>query len=157
MEIFLFVSYETSTGFAYAKLAKARFVAAGYKAWVWHDDRTTGEYLHEEIADQIDGCAYVVYINTDGSHDSGGQKFERNTALALQKMPHVISLSGSTLSPVLASCNRVPTDVAGFETACDGLAEELRQRAQLGVQPTRTVAESTLLTSSKPPATGSFQ
>lgn len=147
------MSYETTTGYAYAKLAKSRFVAAGYETWVWHDNRTTGEYLHEEIADQIDDCLYVVYLNTNRSHGSAGQKFERNTALALQKVPHVISLSGSTLSPVLSSCNRIPTDEAGFENACDRLAAELQRRAQVTVRPTKIVGELEKLLAEQIPGT----
>ena len=128
--IWLFVSYETDTGLAYAKLAKARFRVAGLNAWVWHEDRTIGEYTHEEIADKINEYNHFVYICTDGSHESEGQKFERGVALALKVDPLVIALAGARVSPVLANRNRTPTRPAHFEDACAEVATEIHRREQ---------------------------
>jgi hypothetical protein len=133
----VFVSYETNTGLVYAKLAKARLNVAGYSAWVWHDDRRTGAYTHEEIADKIAECHHFVYICTKDSHGSRGQKYERGTALALNKVPFVITVDRAYVSPVLATHNLVETTTENFERDCDKLAAELSAQQKIS----RPVAE----------------
>jgi hypothetical protein len=124
----------------YAKLAKIRFGEAGYRAWVWHEDSVLGQYTHEEIANQIDYSDHFVYINSSASHGSGGQQFERSTALALNKTPLVLKMDGAYLSPVLAACNRIHTNAAGFEGACDKLADQVSRLQDVRVP---SVADTT--------------
>lgn len=129
----VFVSYETKGGLAYARLLKARLRSAELGAWVWHDDKTIGEIRDEEIANKIFELPHFVYICTDNSHESSGQKDERGLARTLGRVPVVVELEGAFVSPLLKARVRIPTTPALFERACDEVAEEIQRREQIRV------------------------
>ena len=128
--IWVFVSYETDTGLAYARLMKAKLKTAGIEAWVWHDDRTIGEVRDEEIANKIFEFRRFVYICTHKSHESAGQREERGLARSLSINPVVVTFDESFVSPIFISRNWIPTTHESFEDACHEVGQEIHRREQ---------------------------
>ena len=105
---------------------------AGHNGWVWHDDSKIGEYTLEEIADNIKAFHHFLYVCTAASHESEGQKKERNWALTFGKDPIVIMFDRRDVSPVLALQTHIPATNVDFQRACDAAAVEITKR--LGVK-----------------------
>ena len=131
--IWVFVSYETDGGLGYARRMKAKLKVAGIEAWVWHDDKTIGEIRDEEIANKIYEFRRFVYICTQESHESEGQKEERGLARSLHINPVVVVFKGSFVSPIYINRNHIPTTPASFEDACDEVGREFHRREQVRV------------------------
>jgi hypothetical protein len=126
--IWVFVSYETDGGLGYARRMKAKLKVAGIEAWVWHDDRTIGEVRDEEIANKIHEFRRFVYICTQESHESQGQREERGLARSLSINPVIVTFDESFVSPIFFSRNWIATTPASFEDACDNVGEEIHGR-----------------------------
>lgn len=133
VEHWVFVSYETGTGLNLARLAKMRLQTAGYSGWVWHDDSPFGEYSLEVIAENVKAFPDFLYVCTAASHESEGQKRERNWALTFNKDPIVIAFDLGDVSAVLAHCHVIKTTNVEFQDACDSAATEITRRNNVRV------------------------
>jgi len=120
----VFISYSTEDGLDLALEAAHVFGENGMYSWVWHRDRKSGEYTFDEIAENIRDCDYVLYVCTESSAGSRGQRFERNTALAFEKDIWVIPLDGAQVPPALVCRNRNPISASAFKDECQKLVDE---------------------------------
>jgi hypothetical protein len=123
----VFISYSTTDGLELAMKADAVFSQEGFKTWVWHRDRRSGAYTHDEIAECIRDCDYILYICTESSHDSGGQRFERGQALTRDKDIWVIALDRAYVPPALFCFNQNVISVDEFTDECQKLVDESKR------------------------------
>ena len=72
-----FISYCDNDGLQFASNAASVLEANGHKAWYFNRNKTPGIQLIDDITQQIrHWCNKILYICTDGSFSSGGQRRE---------------------------------------------------------------------------------
>jgi hypothetical protein len=125
--MFVFISYSTEDGLDLALQAANVLGANQLDSWVWHRDRRSGDYTFDEIAENIRDCDYVLYICTQSSVSSRGQRFERNTALAYEKDIWVIPLDRAYVPAALRGRNQNPICISAFKGECQKLADESKR------------------------------
>jgi hypothetical protein len=123
----VFISYSSVDGLEFALDAAAVLGENSIDPWVWHRDRKSGEYTFDEIAENIRDCDYVLYICTESSAGSRGQRFERNTALAFEKDIWVITLDRAHVPPALVSKNQNVISTDEFTGECQKLVDESKR------------------------------
>jgi len=127
----VFISYKDSEALEYATEAKRVFEGCGYATWVWHCDRRSTVYVFEEIEESVRACDFFLYICTQGSHDSWGQRYERNMALNYEKIPTILTFSPDFVSGMLKPFDRRPVSSETFSEECQNVAEGLRCQEKL--------------------------
>jgi hypothetical protein len=123
----VFISYSTADGLELARKADAVFGEEGFSTWYWHRDRRSGAYTFDEIAERVRDCDYVLYICTESSGDSGGQRFERNQALARDKDIWVIAMDRAYVPSALFAFNQNVISTDEFTGECQKLADESKR------------------------------
>jgi hypothetical protein len=130
----VFVSYEYEEARRYADQAKEAFESQGYRTWVWHHDRKTHGYVHDDIMDAIEDCDFFLYICTQGSDASTGQSFERDYALGCGKDPPILLAFDDKYIPRMHKKRQVyhnPVTEGNFTEVCAQVADDLSSRPQL--------------------------
>jgi hypothetical protein len=123
----VFVSYETTGGKDLATEAFVTFRQLGVAAWVWHLHKTSGGYLHTEIADRIGDADFVLFLCTSGTSDSPGQRFEMNNALSREKSVWAMTMDRRYVPAVLAGFVQDVTPLELFSATCKHLIDQWEQ------------------------------
>jgi len=123
----VFISYDTKTGAELALEAKLLCEGHGIEAWMWAVDRELGALLFSELAEQIGKCTVFLYVCTvlEDPHDDGGQRWEYNTAMTMNKHIDVLTSDKSLVPPALVSRNYEEFTPKTFHSKCEKIIGQI--------------------------------
>lgn len=125
----VFISYPGNDGLEIAKQAEGILKQFGYKPWVFESHNTWGSIIFEDIMHRIRRWSQVLlYICTDSSLDSSGQRFEVAHAL---RNPNVkilpIVLDKATIPEVIDIIGYKRLQKIHFESQFKNICQNLSQ------------------------------
>ncbi len=123
----VFISYEMAGAKQLAEVVFEAYREIGVSSWVWHLHRRSGAYLRTEIAERIGEADYILFICTDGTINSDGQRFEINNATNRNKEIWVVTPDNAFVPPALLGYVFDPTTEDTIGDTCKGMVRRIGQ------------------------------
>lgn len=114
----VFISYEHESGLGIAEKIAAYLEERGRECWYWERDNTAGAHTWDEIAEALVASDYVVFVVSEGSKASTGQKTEISIAINVGRRRLVAAVDLDMRPASLLGVNAT-TLTDGVEKACD--------------------------------------
>ena len=97
----VFISYSSKDALSYAERAKEILESGGHVGWLWDHSRTVGTLLWEDIFEAVSQSEAMLFLCTDSSRSSWGQRFEMAYAMTERKAILPLRIDSAELPPVL--------------------------------------------------------